>query len=501
MEQFKKFFVWTGILVLVAAVGLSGCCSTCAKNCQEHSRGGLNYSSFIYPTGSRTNGVLSVKKEGPAEIILNKPFTYKVALTNLTKCDIKNVVLTETHPNFSITDSSPKASLPGEGETSWEIATLGPKATKVIDVQAVATRSGAIQYCTSVTYDPTLCLTGNIVEPNLKLDMGIGAQDSICAAIPLKLVVKNTGSSVTRNVKVKAVLPQGLTLANGAKEIVSSIGSLNPGEAREISASLKAAKVGSYTVNATATADGDLISNAAASTSVWQPVLKIQGSGTETILIGKSGDYQIAVQNVGDGPAANVVVRGEIPSGMSCVSAGQGGSVSRGSVVWNVGTLDPDEAVSLSMKLKADDAGTFKSVVYAEGDCAQEVSDAIPIDVTGIPAILLEVIDTEDPVEVGNNTSYIITATNQGSAIGTNITITAELEANMDYVTSSGVTQAVVEGKSIRFAPLRELAPQKAATWQIEIKAVEAGDVRFSVEMKSDELTRPVTETEATRIY
>ena len=47
----------------------------------------------------------------------------------------------------------------------------------------------------------------------------------------------------------------------------------------------------------------------------------------------------------------------------------------------------------------------------------------------------------------------------------------------------------------------RRMAPGEKATWTVTVKALKAGDVRFKTKMTSDQLGRPVEETEATNLY
>jgi len=113
----------------------------------------------------------------------------------------------------------------------------------------------------------------------------------------------------------------------------------------------------------------------------------------------------------------------------------------------------------------------------------------------------MEVIDLEDPIEVGSRTTYLITVTNQGSAPDTNIRIVCALEDKIQYVSSGGATAGSIMGNTASFAPLHSLAPKARATWQVVVRGVRPGDVRFRVTMSSDQLTRPVEETEATHLY
>ena len=56
-------------------------------------------------------------------------------------------------------------------------------------------------------------------------------------------------------------------------------------------------------------------------------------------------------------------------------------------------------------------------------------------------------------------------------------------------------------GNTVTFQPLPSLAPKAKATWRVTVKALKAGDVRFTAVMNTDQLTRPVQETEATHLY
>ena len=58
-----------------------------------------------------------------------------------------------------------------------------------------------------------------------------------------------------------------------------------------------------------------------------------------------------------------------------------------------------------------------------------------------------------------------------------------------------------VKGREIAFASLGSLAPKARATYRVTCRATTPGDMRFHVEMTSDQITSPVEEDEATRIY
>ncbi len=215
--------------------------------------------------------------------------------------------------------------------------------------------------------------------------------------------------------------------------------------------------------------------------------------------LGRDATFDITVTNTGDSAASNVTVTDMVPNGINFVGADNGGVREGQRVVWRVGTLDAGKSMTLKSTFLCNSIGSFTNeakVTY----CAEAMAQC-SIDVKGIPAILIECVDDPDPIEINGNVTYTIIVTNQGSAVGTNVVVNCTLPAEEDHVSSTGPTQVSAQGKSISFAPLATLAPKAKATYKVTVKGVGEGDVRFKVEMKSDQMDTPVMETESTRIY
>jgi hypothetical protein len=145
--------------------------------------------------------------------------------------------------------------------------------------------------------------------------------------------------------------------------------------------------------------------------------------------------------------------------------------------------------------------GNVASNARANAYCAADAAAAAKTAVVGVPAVLMEVVDVVDPLEIGKDTTFIITATNQGTATDINIRIVADLENTMQYVAAGGATENKGAGNRIEFAPLATLAPGAKAEWRITAKALAPADHRLTVNMTSDLRKRPVMETESTTLY
>jgi uncharacterized repeat protein (TIGR01451 family) len=344
------------------------------------------------------------------------------------------------------------------------------------------------------------CASTVVTSPELVLEKQCTPAVVICDPIQYTLIVRNTGDGPANNVVIDDQLPDGLQTTDGKSTVRVNVGTLQAGEARQANFTAMAQRTGTFVNRATATGDGGLSAQAECETTVTQPVLTVNKTGPEMRYIGRPATYEITVTNEGDSPANQTVLDDTIPGGMEFVSASDGGQASGGRITWNLGTLEPGATRTVTVDLISRSAGMVQNTATARAYCT-EASDSTEMEIKGVPAILLEVVDVEDPIEVGSQITYIITVTNQGTAVGTNIVITAGLPNEQDYVSAAGPVDAQVDGRTITFMSLPSLAPKAQATYRVIGRGNATGDVRFSIKMTSDQMTSPVEETESTNIY
>ena len=369
-------------------------------------------------------------------------------------------------------------------------------------VTGVAKDEGEMTHCAKVAFEiPQICITLVAVQPKLTLTKVAPAEVLVCDPIPMRLTVSNPGSGEARDVKITDELPEGLTTVQGDKTVTFNAGTLKRGDSREFEFTAKAAKAGTYVNKAVAVAEDGLKAEATATTVVKQALIGVTKTAPKRTFVEGRVKYDITVANKGDGVAREVLIKDTIPAGMDFISASNRGMAVDDVVTWKIDSLNPGATLSVSVTLRARAITNAKNTVSVTSLCADPVKASAQTQVLGIPAILLEVVDLEDPVAMGQETTYEITATNQGSADGTNIAITCELEENAQYISSVGPTKGAHKDGVITFEPLGRLAAKAKATWRLTVKAMKAGDVRFRAKMDTDQLQRPVIETEATNFY
>jgi len=456
--------------------------------------------TIIYPRPDY--GILQIDKAMPRQVRLNQPFAYVIKVTNLTEMMITDVILTETlSKEFTFQGSDPVTTV-RDNQLVWQIDSLGPKASRSIQISGIATGARQLEHCTAITHTVRDCAVAEVVEPTLQLVKIITPEALLCEAIPVEYVVTNTGTGAAEQVQISDVLPAGMQTADGKDRVVLDVGSLTAGESRRFAVKIRANKIGTFVNKAVATAATSLRAEAQpTSTTVRQPILRITKSGPQRHFLGRSATYEITVLNRGDGPARETIVEDIIPPGVTSIEATAGAQFSASKLIWELGTLEPNASKKVRVSYTPTVEGQVMATASASAYCAETVTDSISTIVTGIAATRLDLVDLEDPVQVGATTTYLITATNRGSAADHDVRITCMLDDRLQYVSSAGATPGSIMGRTVSFAPLATLDPGAKATWRVVVRGARAGDVLFKVTMRTSELGLSVEQTEATHIY
>jgi len=462
----------------------------------------MSVTELVLPTGNRSTGALLIHKVVPVEVEKGKQFTYQYHVTNLQDCKMQGVELLATDfLNLNLVKSEPSAETAPDGYR-WRLGDLDECQTKIINVQATSANVGSASACLSAVYSNKLCALTRVVEPALKLVATATPDHLLCDEADFVLTVSNPGSGFARNVKVTDELPAGLITNDGKRKIEADAGDLGPGQSKQLAFKVKASKIGDYTNQAAARADGGLTAQSNSTTTVFRlPVLQVACSAPEQRYIGRTADFCFDVKNAGNAISTDTVLTASIPVGAEITDVGAKGAKQDKGITWQLGALKPNETQHVCFKAKATTATTMKANGRVAGRCADPVEDPCETRVVGIPGILLEVVDVDDPIEVGSVTTYVITVTNQGTAPDTNIRVAVTIPDEAEYVSATGATVGRAEGQKVTFAPAIKLDAKQKAEWKLNVKAKKPGNVRLAVEMTSDQFTTPIRETEATNLY
>lgn len=231
-----------------------------------------------------------------------------------------------------------------------------------------------------------------------------------------------------------------------------------------------------------------------------KPALALECTAPDETLAGRPVEACLSLKNTGTGVEPRATVRLAVPPGALPTRASEGGALSDAEVTWEIAGLKPGASQRVCAVFAARQPGVLEFRASASGTVTPAVQSSCSGAIIGVPAILLEVIDLEDPVEVGQEVVYEIKVTNQGTAPGTNIRLSCVLPPGEEFVSGSGAT-AVQSSPSVAMDVLPALAPKAVAAWRLVVKARAASDARFKVILSSDQFREPIEEVESTQLY
>jgi uncharacterized repeat protein (TIGR01451 family) len=353
-----------------------------------------------------------------------------------------------------------------------------------------------------VTFTGSSVMRIRVREPKLAIKASVPDKILVGDPAAFTLTVSNPGDGSADQVKIRATLSEGLEHARGNK-IDFDIGNLAPGESRNVTLLCATRTGGAQKCEVTAEAEGSLKANDTAAVNVIMPSLNLAVEGPGLRYLDRKALYTLKVTNPGDAPATNVTVADVVPAGFKVLAASDGGrhDFQTRTVSWFLGEIGPGQTREVKLEVQAVNAGEHKHKATAVGARGLRAEGEKMTRVEGLAALMVEMVDTEDPIEAGGNTAYEVRITNTGSKTETDIKLVASIPDKMQFSGAQGPVRYREEGKTVVFEPIERLAPRADAIFRINVKALEAGTVRFKIQVTSANLTEPVIKMEATRIY
>lgn len=394
--------------------------------------------------------------------------------------------------------------LPTKSETflGWEFAELKAGEEKVIQVRMIPLQRGNIATNANVRFTGTATGSFKVSKPLLTVAVDGPDQVMVGDSTPHTITVRNPGDGVTSNVKIEAIIPEGLEHARG-KRLLMEIGSLNPGESRNVRLAMIAVAGGDHKIEVQARADSGLLQNSVAEVSVIAPSLSATVDGPGLRYLGRQGKFKIQVANDGAAATSNVQMMHRIPDGLEFVGADRGVQYDRQSrlLTWFVGRLEKGEASEIELTLLAKKLGEQKLLVRATSEHGSLSDAEFVTRVEGASSLALEVIDLDDPVELGTEAIYEVLVKNEGSAASKDVSLVCELAQGVNFISAEGPSQHIAENGKVLFRTIPELGAGKTATFRVRVASSVTGNSRFRARLSSESVAEPLTADELTRFY
>ena len=385
---------------------------------------------------------------------------------------------------------------------AWDLPTLAAGEEKTISITMMPSARGDIATSATVRFSGAAVAKLHVEEPKLAISIKGSPIAMVGESTSQVVTVSNPGTGVARDIVIRATIPAGLEYGKG-KQVTLPIGSLSAGESREVKLAMTAVGNGEQVVLVEASAAGNISQSSKSVIQITAPKLDVAISGPGLRYLNRAAKYQVTVSNKCPAATNNVQMSHVVPQGFEFVKADGGGTYddSTRTVNWFIGHLEAGRSVTASVELMASALGTHQHKVKVSGDSGVTAESKTETKVDGASALVMEVSDLDDPVEVNTQTAYEIRVKNDGSKAATNLAITCELPPGTELINADGPTRhSIVKGKIV-FASVADLPPQKSITFRVMLKGKAPGQHRFRAQLTSTSSPEPVVVEELTRFY
>jgi uncharacterized repeat protein (TIGR01451 family) len=445
--------------------------------------------------------LLRVEYTAPPTINLRKPLSVEITVKNVGTDPAERVRVEQELPNgVKLLSSEPEAEKL-ERRVAWALGKLPAGEERRLKLHLEGTDEGEFVCQPVVSHAPSAATT-KLTRPRLALKQKEPRGAVLGDEVSIVIEVSNPGTGPASGVIVQQRLPVGLEHPHG-DYLEKDVGTLEPGEAKEITLAVKARSRGQHLSQVTALADDGLEAKLDALMQVGQPELKLSHASQGQRYINSEAVFTLEVKNPGDAPARNVQIQNALPAELRYDSASDDGTFEKDTrtVSWSIPSLMGGASKRLTLKATPTRPGLLKCLAAAKAEPKLEAHAEAGLEVLGVPALLLEVFDADDPLAVGEETVYEIRVKNQGSASNTNVQIIALLPEGLALLKAEAETPHRVQGKQVIFEPLAELKAEVEIIYRLKVRGTIPGDYRTRVQLHSDQLRLPVCEEESTKVY
>ena len=452
---------------------------------------------------------LSVEKRGPREVQVGKAARYEIIVRNVGSATAHDCMLRDSVPvGTTLIATTPPAS-PGNpaasgssGDLLWMLGSLTPGSQARVAMEVMPTTEGDVGSVASVTFRADASVRSRATKPALLIEAADPKPVLIGRDVSVSIKISNPGTGIATGVVLEGALPEQLSHRAG-RELEFDVGQLQPGGSRTIDLALGSTGPGVHTIRLVGRADGQIEVEHMLKIEVTAPTLELSAEMPARRYLQRPATCRISMANTGTAPAKSVELAAQLPAGMKFVRANNAGFYDeRGHrVLWNLEELPAGEVGTVEFVVMPIELGQQKIVTASRS--ADGLSDQVAntIEVEGLAAISFEVADSEDPIEVGGLTEYVVRVRNQGTKSASGVRLTATLLGELEPVEAKGPAAHRIENLTVGFEPLAKLAPAEEAVFRIRVRGHREGDQRVQVQLTSDDHPAPITKEEITRVY
>ena len=273
---------------------------------------------------------LAIEKLAPAEIQIGKPAKFLIKVTNTGSVAAHGVEIRDAVPKGTqLIETSPTAERGPQGALVWQLGTMKPGDEQTVEVQLMPTAEGEIGSVATVHFAAQASVRTVSTKPMLSMDVSGPSKVLKGQPVSLKIKLSNPGTGAATGIVLSESVPDVFAHESGS-ELEFEVGTLKPGESRELNLELQAAAAGVATNVIIAQGEGNLRAEARADVEVVAPQLQVALAGPKRRYLERNATHTISITNPGTATAKDIELVAVLPQGTQIRRSQQWRPVRRG---------------------------------------------------------------------------------------------------------------------------------------------------------------------------
>ncbi len=468
-------------------------------------------SSIVSPNREISPSI-SIETIVPEMGILGKPLQYEMIVKNRGQVPVHQVHIEDQLPGtMRYLGGTPVGEMVGE-KIQWSLGDLDVGAEKRIQVSIKPVKGGEIKTQPQVMFRTKLMpVVIKIAQAQLEL-IASSSQKKVHIGdeISFHFEITNRGAVTAEEVLLRVQLSEGIDHPQAKSQynrvIEALLYHLEPGKTREVTLKAKAAKGGAQFCLVNVQSEGVSTPSQRIALEITKPIVQLKLIAPAKVLVNAVSDVEIQANNLQEIPTKPLQIALAFPQGLDIVSTGEGANYDRMKrvVYWNPGEVNSKGMKSLIMRVKANQKGNWGIRGVGRVGSSEDIRVERAILVEGIPGINFEVVNRNNPCEIGKEASFEIKIMNQGTADCTHLNLKIHLSSGLVPTNISSQREVLnykFEGQTLIFEPIAKLAGKEDLVIRVLTKGIKAGDQRCKVEVNCDQLSQPLFKEEGGYFY
>jgi hypothetical protein len=163
------------------------------------------------------------------------------------------------------------------------------------------------------------------------------------------------------------------------------------------------------------------------------PVLSARVTGVSVAEVGANATYQFRVENMGNDAADSLQIVSETPTGLNYMESSPQGAIFGNSVRWDLGSLEPGMARSVTVTYRVERDGQYQLCATASATSANDATDCVTTNVrTSQPQLDIQ-LQGDNSARVGEQIHYDLYISNLSDQPLTNVRLDAEFDEGLEH--------------------------------------------------------------------